>query len=397
MLKRGLIVLLSLFVFTTVCGCNGDANDDAPVGGTSALTDNGGATAAGNAITSGTPANNDNGNNTVVGGSGASGKTPECGNGVLETGENCEVGLPLALNCKAMGYVGGDLACNLSTCLYDASGCIGKDTGQAGADEGAAGSDIGAGGTDGDGTGDVLPPVGDIDPQNPAEGPFETMYDLNDGPRGGSGVFRPVDLGRDGVKHPIFVWGCGGGTAPNSYIDHMSLIASHGFVVVAEVSSGSGTELTAALDWLEQENERQGSDFYQKLDLSRMAAGGHSMGSITSYAMGNDPRLATTVQVCGGSFDGRGSLNLHAPVVMFGGDGDIGTPQFETDYQVVTVPAVFLVKDNTEHIMCAREHLGPWIEWLRWHLADETFRRAHFLDPNCLYCQPPWNGQNKNW
>jgi lysophospholipase L1-like esterase len=53
----------------------------------------------------------------------------QCGNGVVESGENCEAGVPLADSCVSLGFSGGTLACN-GSCQYDTSGCTGGSCGQ---------------------------------------------------------------------------------------------------------------------------------------------------------------------------------------------------------------------------------------------------------------------------
>lgn len=47
---------------------------------------------------------------------------PVCGNGVLETGENCEVGTLEGQTCVTQGFDGGTLACTPG-CAFDTSGC----------------------------------------------------------------------------------------------------------------------------------------------------------------------------------------------------------------------------------------------------------------------------------
>lgn len=48
-----------------------------------------------------------------------------CGDGVVEGGEQCEGGLPLADTCVSLGFSSGTLACDGGTCAYDTSGCVG--------------------------------------------------------------------------------------------------------------------------------------------------------------------------------------------------------------------------------------------------------------------------------
>lgn len=50
-----------------------------------------------------------------------------CGDGVVEGGEQCEAGVPLADTCQTLGFAGGTLAC--ASCRYDTSGCTGGSCG----------------------------------------------------------------------------------------------------------------------------------------------------------------------------------------------------------------------------------------------------------------------------
>lgn len=52
-----------------------------------------------------------------------------CGNGVVESGEDCEAGVPLADTCQSLGFSGGTLDCD-GSCQYDTSGCTGGSCGQ---------------------------------------------------------------------------------------------------------------------------------------------------------------------------------------------------------------------------------------------------------------------------
>jgi hypothetical protein len=61
--------------------------------------------------------NDDTTTTTTTGGDG------ECGNGVIDDGEQCDGGNLGGFSCTDLGYSGGTLACDPVTCTYDASGC----------------------------------------------------------------------------------------------------------------------------------------------------------------------------------------------------------------------------------------------------------------------------------
>lgn len=243
------------------------------------------------------------------------------------------------------------------------------------------------------------------------DGPFKTTEDFSSGPRGRSGVVRPASLGDGATKFPVFVWGCGGGSNPRSYQMHLRRIASHGIVVIAEVSEigDNGAPLLAAHDWLKAENDRAQSPFYQKLDLARSALGGHSIGSVNAFVVAPDPRWVTSIHVAGGSLDNP--RNVRAPTTGKGGKGLVHPAAFicsesdsfgnvektQKDYDQATAPVFFTIMKGTDHVAAAREGLPAMVAWLRWHLVGETARRAQFLEPTGVFRSGKWSSRVKNW
>lgn len=246
-------------------------------------------------------------------------------------------------------------------------------------------------------------------------GPYRSVeQDLSSGPGNASGLWYPDGDG----PFPVFLWGCGGGSQPSAYVDHFQQLATWGFVIIAQVSTGSGTELTNALDWITQQNSNSRSPLYRKLDLSKVAAGGHSMGSITTFNIADDPRLSTTIHVAGGhggnggsggcstggcggapTFGGSGPENLRNPTAYICGANDqLGaTDNAELDYADTTVPVYFTKMRGVDHIMAAREGLPAITAWLLWHLKGETQRKADFLNPNGEFQTGIFNSEVKNW
>jgi hypothetical protein len=231
--------------------------------------------------------------------------------------------------------------------------------------------------------GGSLPPVTDVT----APGPYAVTIDTSTGPDRDGWLVYPTDAGRDGVDHPVFIWGPGAGSTPAQYEDMLRQWASHGFVVYTEVSSSRGDYMVEALDWLEVENARGSSPLYQNLDLSEVAFGGHSRGSIGTFDVADEPRLETTVHVAGGSFDGNGPDSLRNPTLYIGGDSDFATGNMRTDYANTDVPVWFNILDDTDHINATRQGQHIITAWLRWHLGDEEFRRSQdFLSSRCSFC-----------
>lgn len=242
--------------------------------------------------------------------------------------------------------------------------------------------------------GNPLPPVSRVD----ADGPYAVTIDTRTGPSRAGWVARPMTLGANGVAHPIFIWGPGAASRPSDYEDHLRRIASHGFVVYSEVSSNSGDEMGEAIDWLIEQNSSSRSPYYQKLDTSKIGAGGHSRGSVATFANADDARLNTTIHVAGGSFDGRGPDNLRRPAAFICAEDDrTATPNCERDYRNARTPVWFTVIDDASHTSTARDGLAVIVGWLRWQLAGETERRTMFIDPSCDFCGSGYETQYKNW
>jgi hypothetical protein len=262
----------------------------------------------------------------------------------------------------------------------------------------ASGGTATTGGASGSGGGTsvgTLPPVTDVG----KAGPYAVTTDGKAGAN--STVWRPTDLGKDGVKHPIFVWGTGSTALPSRYQDHFTHVASHGFVVISPNSS-SVTEalLKASLDWIIAQNTAAGSPYEGKLNTAKVAMGGHSLGSIGTFnAEATETRLTTTIHIAGGSFDAMGSSKVKTPTAYIcGANGDIALPQCQVDFQnVKTQPTFYSELQGIDHVGAARSALPGITAWLRWHLAGETNRKAEFTPPAGQFAQGIWKSQVKNW
>ena len=235
-----------------------------------------------------------------------------------------------------------------------------------------------------------FPPADTVDLEK-GPGPFMPMHVERTGPTGNSWIFFPADLGKDGLKHPVFQWGPGAGTGPMEYTDHLNHLASHGFVVISQPSTMSGQD---ALDWILEENGKSGSMFYQKLDSMKVGRGGHSMGSFQTFSEAADPRLTLYILVCGGG-GGQNAAQIHAPTLILGGDSDFATSGYNGDFDRITQPVVFLIKSDTDHVACARNNLAPWTAFMRWYwYGEEAKYKADFLDGG-IYCKAPWTCRSK--
>jgi hypothetical protein len=260
---------------------------------------------------------------------------------------------------------------------------------------GASAGSTGSAGTAGPAAAGALPFQMDVS----MKGPYAVTVDQKAGAN--SWVFRPTELGKDGVLHPIFVFGCGATSTPSQYMDHWTMVASHGFVVISpNNSSVNAAAMKASLDWIVAQNDAEGP-YKGKLNVKKIAMGGHSLGSIATFDQeAMETRLTTTIHIAGGSFDGMGSSKVKTPTAYMCGqmDQDIASPQCKTDFDnVKTEPTYFVQLAGVDHIAAARQALPGIVAWLRWWLNGED-RKSMFVGAGCDFCKGMWgNAMTKNF
>ena len=195
-------------------------------------------------------------------------------------------------------------------------------------------------------------------------------------------VYRPV--GARG-RLPLVVWGNGAcnHTSDVEFIASLSLLASHGFVVVAEgyyagaPSTGVPTGvqpslLTGAIDWAQQAAKDRHSGLRNKIDPRKIAVAGQSCGGLEALVAGADPRVDAVLSLNSGFFptpifgyDRSELAKLHTPVLFLeGGPTDVAYQNTLDNYALVTVPAIHV--SNTD-----AGHTGLWHN-TRNDVADAT-------------------------
>ncbi|HKU40849.1 MAG TPA: hypothetical protein VJR89_21960 [Polyangiales bacterium] len=355
--------------------CSGDAEQQAPTASAGVAAPSG---------AGGADANAASGN----GGSGASGGTEagSGGRGMSSTAAARSSGRSMPIGGSGPAADGGAPA--------------GASDGSAGSPSAGAGGAAGLPAAAGAGAGGAqsvaertLPAVTSVD----MDGPFAVTIDQRGG--ASSWVFRPTELGKDGAKHPVFVFGNGAGGSPSFYMAQMRRIASHGIIVVHPTAAmvNAGT-MKAALDWILAENMRMDSIYFQKLN-GKAAMGGHSLGSLATFDQeAMETRLTTTLHIAGGSMDRSGSAKVKTPTAYICGDTDLARENCENDFADVKSQPTFLsILDGTDHIPAVGRALPGMVAWLRWHLAGETERKAQFTCPDGDFCKGIWHSQTKNW
>ncbi|SHK99963.1 hypothetical protein SAMN05720764_10696 [Fibrobacter sp. UWH5] len=253
---------------------------------------------------------------------------------------------------------------------------------------------------------------------------MEVEYFTNTGDNGGAILAYPKRLSET-QKHGVVLWGPGGGSSPSQYEGIIRRLASHGFVVIATSESPDGTGRgKPALDWLEKKNNTPGDPLYQKLDMTKVGASGHSMGGLQSEEMLiNDDRVITAVLNNSGDMahvDGTKVPATKTFAIVYG-EGGMERPNAEADYgnPGVKAPACLIkmtggavgANPECQNGECGWGHgSGPWggmaatVSWMRWHLGGEDFRKADFVGTSGAYINGPivggpgnWKGQCKNF
>ena len=260
---------------------------------------------------------------------------------------------------------------------------------------------------------------------NPAAaGPFQVAADKMVGPLAGYtpdpiygdqqqrfNIYRPKDLATSGYCHPILVWANGHTDNPEpnpplcvtdsaankwcgQYLPMMNHLASHGFVVIASLSTttskGDPLPTIAGLDWLIQQSETSSSPYYHRLDTANIGQLGHSEGAMSTCMVASEPRYKALAAISGT----RTLSGVHTPMLFFCGGKDtvVSCDGVRDVFRTVTnQPAFFIDELNSDH--------GSWVyqgakgvslsmaaAWFRAHLMGDTANRKYFYGPNCTFC-----------
>jgi dienelactone hydrolase len=171
----------------------------------------------------------------------------------------------------------------------------------------------------------------------------------------------------------------------------------------------NGTNLIAAIDWLEAEAERSGSRFHGRVDVANVAAMGMSCGGLMSYGAADDPRVATVGIWNSGLFAADQDLynGIHGSVIIVtGGESDIAYANGKRDFEDMPahVPVFHGVYPSVGHGgTYFQDNGGPYgiaaVAWLKWQLMGDTGEtgRGYFLGDNCGICgDPNWETTSRS-
>lgn len=230
-------------------------------------------------------------------------------------------------------------------------------------------------------------------------GPYKAVM-TDDESLPGFTIYRPGDIQSASKVEgalPVVLFGNGGCyRSSQPYAKFLTEIASHGYVLMAvgewriehdpdeakvwELDDEKSTLKTndakslvnTALNWLEKENQRAGSEFYQTVNTHNVAAMGYSCGGIQALIMGTlgDKRIKTVVGMNTGAFIDGGPLNgmitkddlqkLTTPIIyMLGGEKDDAAPNGRDDFKRINhVPVVLATYPSVGHTATYQDHQG---------------------------------------
>jgi hypothetical protein len=191
-----------------------------------------------------------------------------------------------------------------------------------------------------------------------ARGPFATVQ----AGQGSCTLHSPAQLGQGGVTHPVIIWGNGTNATPASYQALLSHWASHGFIVAAAntTSAGDGTAMLACLNLMTNNNNSQASRFFQRVDVTRVGASGHSQGGGGTIMAGRDARVDTTAPIQPFISFGLGGFRRasisdqqdNSNMLLMSGSADSIAPrgtQQEPVFEGTNVPVVWLTRTGANH------------------------------------------------
>ena len=218
----------------------------------------------------------------------------------------------------------------------------------------------------------------------------------------GYNLYYPEDLKSAAAIEgplPVVFFGNGGCAEQPGNNQLLPEQASHGYIVLAV---GRFTEFKKALDWLEAENLRPGSEFYGCVDVSRTAATGYSCGGLQALLMTaeGDPRVKTTILYCSGINPPDQPLSTaiekdcldridHPILYINGGPTDIAYKNGADDYSRITKVPVTSMNLPVGHGGTFNQPRGGqfatvglrWLDWrLKGHDEYEDFFRYGKLE-----------------
>jgi len=214
-------------------------------------------------------------------------------------------------------------------------------------------------------------------------------------------IWYPEELSKSDRTYPVIVMLNGTGVKASKYEEQFRHYASWGFIVIGteEPESWDGVAADASLGFLIAQNDAPDSIFYHKVDLTLVAAVGHSQGgagvfnaitelthsSLYKTAVSLSPTHEEQAKSLGWHYD---LSKVRIPILLFAGTkGDfemnlvIPTEAMHAMYDKLNAPKVMARKLDCEHGEMLYSADGYVTAWLMWRLqGDEEAAKAFLGD-----------------
>jgi Chlorophyllase enzyme len=216
-------------------------------------------------------------------------------------------------------------------------------------------------------------------------------------------VYRPAVWPDKPV--PVITWGNGTCAQPEGYGALLRYVASYGYFVVAAndrqvgtadtTGTGSTQPMLRALDYAAAANMDSTSPYYQKLDMTKVGAMGHSQGGAATVTAASDSRIKDIIIF-------NASDSASKPFLAISGDMDItgfSVAGMTMAVNSATVPGAFLFYHNPTGasgdslkghlvLMLTPERVTtPTVAWWEWLFRADAASKAQFLPAStCGLC-----------
>lgn len=211
--------------------------------------------------------------------------------------------------------------------------------------------------------------------------------------------------------YPLITWGNGTSATPKNYDSLLTHLASWGFIVIDSYSTqtGSGKAILDAAKYMVAQNKNSGSIFYQKTDVTRIGAAGHSQGATgvinahTKYAWGknNIKALITVALPSLALSDAKDKYNVKlitCPIFFISGTKDglissLSTNKKAYDNLKAGLPAAMALRVGAGHnaIQTGNTERGYLTAWMSYQLHGYNYAKGAFAGPGAEILN------NANW
>jgi hypothetical protein len=206
-------------------------------------------------------------------------------------------------------------------------------------------------------------------------------------------VYRPACM-REGETYPVITWGNGTCGQTESYHQLLRYVASYGYVVFASNSrfTGDNGAMNKALDFAEAANADAKSVYYNRLDMTKVGAMGHSQGGGATVTAASDPRIDALIIWNAGAGGPK-------PFLAVSGDADISGASPQSMAQSIASsgqPSAWLYYHKIPMTGSVSGHLTLMIQpervaaaataWWDYQLKADAKGRDFFVGASCGLC-----------